>query len=168
MKEDMGKIREVTLEDAKAIADIYNIYVKDTDITFETEPVSVEEMRERIATISAHNPYLVYEMEGEIAGYSYVHGWKERAAYQYTVETTVYLSPKYFRKGIGRKLMERLIEECRAYGFRALIACITDGNEVSFILHEKLGFKKVSHFEKVGRKFDRWIDVVDYELLLED
>ena len=168
MKENMGKIREVTLEDAKAIADIYNIYVKDTDITFETEPVSVEEMRERIATISAHNPYLVYEMEGEIAGYCYVHGWKERAAYQYTVETTVYLSPKYFRKGIGRKLMERLIEECRTYGFRALIACITDGNEVSFILHEKLGFKKVSHFEKVGRKFDRWIDVVDYELLLED
>lgn len=70
-------------------------------------------------------------------------------------------------RGIGRQLMERLIEECRAGGYHALIACITEGNEASYSLHEKLGFRKVSHFEKVGLKFGRWLDVVDYELIIK-
>ena len=79
--------------------------------------------------------------------------WKERAAYRHTLETTVYLAPGYEGKGIGRELMERLIEECRRDGYRALIACVTEGNVVSDALHLRLGFKKVSHFKKVGLKF---------------
>ena len=79
-------------------------------------------MRERMAAISASYPYLVYLVDDEVAGYCYAHAWKERAAYRYTLETTVYLSPGYKGKGIGRLLMERLIEECRAGGFHALIA----------------------------------------------
>ena len=103
----------------------------------------------------------------EVVGYCYAHAWKEKAAYKYTLETTVYLSPGYKGKGIGRQLMERLIEECRVGGYHALIACITEGNEASCSLHEKLGFRKVSHFEKVGLKFGRWLDVVDYELIIK-
>ncbi|OUP15880.1 GNAT family N-acetyltransferase [Parabacteroides distasonis] len=159
-------IRNVSLRDAKAIVDIYNEYIVNSVITFETEPLREEEMRERMAAISASYPYLVYLVDDEVAGYCYAHAWKERAAYRYTLETTVYLSPGYKGKGIGRLLMERLIEECRAGGFHALIACITEGNEASYSLHEKLGFRKVSHFEKVGMKFGRWLDVVDYELIL--
>ena len=140
-------IRNVSLRDAKAIVDIYNEYVVNSVATFETEPLRVE--------------------EDEVVGYCYAHTWKEKAAYKYTLETTVYLSPRYKGKGIGRQLMERLIEECRAGGYHALIACITEGNEASYSLHEKLGFRKVSHFEKVGLKFGRWLDVVDYELIIK-
>ena len=152
-------IRNVSSQDAKAIVDIYNEYVVNSVATFETEPLRVEEMEGRIAGISASYPYLVYVDHDEVVGYCYA---------QYTLETTVYLSPRYKGKGIGRQLMERLIEECRAGGYHALIACITEGNEASCSLHEKLGFKKVSHFEKVGLKFERWLDVVDYELRIEN
>ena len=160
-------IRRVKPQDAKAITDIYNEYVLHSVATFDTEPVREEEMRARITEISSRFPYFVYEEDKEIAGYCYAHTWKEKAAYKYTLETTVYLSPRYKGKGIGRQLMERLIEECRAGGYHALIACITEGNEASCSLHEKLGFKKVSRFEKVGLKFGRWLDVVDYELIIK-
>ncbi len=159
-------IRTVGLQDAKAIADIYNEYVVNSVITFDTESVSEEEMQAHIAELSAGYPYLVYEVEGEIAGYCYAHVWKTKAAYRHTLETTVYLSPRYRGRGIGKELMQRLIEECRRAGFHALIACITEGNEASVALHLKLGFKQVSHFEEVGMKFNRKLDVYDYELIL--
>lgn len=159
-------IRQVELQDAKAITNIYNEYVLQSVATFDTEPVLEEEMRTRIAEISSRFPYFVYEENQEITGYCYAHTWKERSAYRYTLETTVYLSPGHTGKGIGMLLMKKLIGACRENGYRALIACITEGNEASNILHEKLGFKQVSHFKKVGLKFDRWLDVADYELLL--
>jgi len=105
-------IRPVELKDAKAITGIYNEYVVNSVATFETEEVSEDEMSARISEISSHFPYLVYEVDGKIAGYCYAHAWKERAAYKYTLETTVYLSPEYSGKGIGKQLMIRLIEEC--------------------------------------------------------
>lgn len=160
-------IRKVALTDAKAIVDIYNEYILNTTISFEVEALTEEQMRGRIEDISSRFVYLVYEEDGKILGYCYAHPWKERAAYGHTLETTVYLSPAAKGHGIGHRLMEVLIDECRKQGFHALIACITGGNEASCHLHEKLGFKQVSSFEKVGRKFDRWLDVVDYELLLE-
>ena len=123
-------------------------------------------MLSRIVQISSKYPYFVYETDGIVVGYCYAHAWKERAAYRYTAETTVYLSPAYKGRGIGTLLMQKLIEECRNKNYRALIACITDDNTASKSLHIRLGFKQVSHFKKVGLKFDRWLDVVDYELLL--
>lgn len=159
-------IRKITLADVEAITEIYNGYVRESDATFETVPLNVTEMKSRVEDISNDFPYFV-DMEGdELAGYCYAHPWKARAAYQYTLETTVYLSPNYFRRGIGRKLMETLIEECRSRGFHSLIACITSGNEASNALHESLGFKQVSDFKEVGMKFGRWLGVVDYELIL--
>lgn len=159
-------IRHVRTQDAAQIADIYNKYIQDTVITFETEPIDETEMRERISRIATHYPYLVYEQNHEIIGYCYAHGWKEKAAYSRTVETTVYLHPSYKRQGIGSVLMKALIEECRKSGFHALIACITEGNGESIALHEKLGFRQASHFQEVGYKFGRWLGILDYELLL--
>lgn len=159
-------IRSVSLQDTKAITTIYNEYVLNSVVTFETQPVEEDEMYSRITQISANYPYLVYETDNEIAGYCYAHAWKEKAAYKFTVETTVYLSPGHTGKGIGRQLMQRLIEECRERGYHTLIACITEGNEASNLLHLKLGFKQVSRFEEVGFKSNRWLGVSDYELLL--
>lgn len=160
-------IRPVLLNDAEAIANIYNEYVVNTDISFETAPVSVENMRARIAELSTEFPYFVYVTEkGEVEGFCYAHRWKERAAYQFVVETTVYCSIKRTGKGIGTALMKHLIDACRLSGYNALIACITGNNTPSINFHAKLGFEKVSHFKKVGVKFGRFLDVVDYELLL--
>ncbi len=161
-------IRNAKPTDAKAIADIYNEYVINSVVTFETEIVTEEKMRSRITEISENFPYFVCEVNHKVIGYCCAHRWKERAAYRYTLETTIYLSPDYVGKGIGNELMTRLIEECRQRGYQALIACITGENEVSASLHKKFGFKKVSHFEKVGFKCGRWLDVTDYELLLND
>ena len=87
-------------------------------------------------------------------------------AYSRTLETTVYVSPEYTGRGIGKQLMNELIRICRERNFLTLIACITEGNESSFRLHEKLGFERVSHFKKVGMKFGKYLDVIDYELIL--
>ena len=95
----MNMIRNVSSRDAKAIVDIYNEYVVNSVATFETEPLRVEEMEGRIAGISASYPYLVYVDHDEVVGYCYAHAWKEKAAYKYTLETTVYLSPRYKGKG---------------------------------------------------------------------
>ena len=160
------KIRPVTPQDAAAIAAIYNEYVLKTDISFETEALSAEEMRGRILDISADFPNLVFEEEGRVLGYCYAHAWKERAAYSRTLETTIYLAPEAQGRGIGTRLMGRLIEACREGGFHALVACITGGNEPSIALHRRLGFRQVSCFPQVGRKFGRWLDVVDLQLML--
>ncbi len=159
-------IRKVTAQDAETIAGIYNRFVEHSDISFETSPVTTAEMRRRIEDISAQYPYLVYEEDGEVLGYCYAHAWKERAAYCHTAETTVYIASGAQGRGIGKALMLRLIDECRNAGIHALVACITGGNENSIRLHHRLGFRSVSHFPQVGRKFGRWLDVVDYQLLL--
>lgn len=159
-------IRRVTSADAVSIVEIYNRYVIDSEISFETEPLSVEAMRQRIAAIAAEYPYFVYEDEEGIAGYCYAHAWKERAAYCHTWETTVYLTPGREGQGIGSQLMMQLIEACRAAGCHALVACITADNERSCALHRRLGFEQVSSFREVGRKHGKWLGVVDYELLL--
>ena len=159
-------IRPVTASDARQIVDIYNDYILNTTISFETVPLTVEQMQRRIEEIASHCPYIVWEEDDEIAGYCYAHPWKERAAYHLTLETTVYLSPQYFRKSIGTKLMQRLIVDCRKMGFKVLIACITADNEASIEMHRQLGFKQVSYFEQVGEKFGKMLDVVDMQLNL--
>ena len=160
-------IRKVTLDDAAAITRIYNPFVTDTTVTFETVPVSVDEMRRRIAEISAQYPYYVWQDDaGDVTGYCYVHAWKPRAAYAYTYEVTIYLAPEAQGQGIGRQMISLLINESRQLGAQALIACITEGNEHSIRLHRSMGFEQVSHFRKVGRKFGQVLDVVDLELVL--
>ena len=159
-------IREVRPDDAAQIAGIYNRYILETTISFETQPLSAEDMRIRIEEISSYFPYFVAENNGKLTGYCYAHPWKERAAYCKTLETTIYLASEAKGKGLGTRLMDRLIDECRNRGYHVLIACITAENEESCRFHERLGFKKVSHFEQVGQKFGRWLDVADYELIL--
>ena len=161
-------IRKVKSEDAHDIAMIYNYFIENSTITFETDPVSTEEMSERIAAISKKYPYFVYEDEvsGKIAGYCYVSSWKKKAAYQKSVESTIYIDKAFQGKGIGSTLMNKLINELREKSFHAVIACISIPNPSSIKLHEELGFIQVSEFKEVGYKFEKWIDVGDWELLL--
>ena len=159
-------IRPATIYDAPAIVAIYNRYIAETAVTFETVTIETAEMERRISEILATGPFLVYCDGDCIKGYCYAHPWKERAAYSATFEVSVYLAPENCGQGIGTMLLNRLIADCRSRGVHVLVACITGGNTVSNRLHEKAGFNKVSCFKEVGRKFDRWYDVVDYELIL--
>lgn len=158
--------RPFQLTDVPDIADIYNDYILHSTATFDTELVTPDEMQQRMLSIAGSFPFIVCEWDGKTIAYCYAHPWKEKAAYGQTLETTVYVASAFTGQGIGRQLMTRLIDQCRTQGYHALIACITSGNEDSEKLHQKLGFRKVSQFEQVGRKFDRWLGVTDYELLL--
>ena len=163
-------IRPMAESDIKAIVEIYNYYVSETTVSFETEPLTVAEMRSRIKHISAKHPCLVAVADngaGQVLGYCYAHEWKERHAYCHTLEVTIYLDSEAKGCGVGAALMKRLIDECRQHGgCHALIACITAENAESIAFHSKMGFEAVSHFHQVGCKFGRWLDVVDMELII--
>lgn len=159
-------IRAATPDDAGAICAIYNHYVAETVVTFEETPVAVAEMARRIAETLDRFPWLVAERDGAVAGYAYASTWKRRAAYRYSVETTVYLQPDATRRGYGYALYARLIEELRRGGLHGAIGGIALPNPASVRLHEKLGFAKIGHFREVGFKLGRWVDVGYWELLL--
>ncbi|MFZ6847548.1 arsinothricin resistance N-acetyltransferase ArsN1 family B [Undibacterium sp. RuRC25W] len=160
-------LRLATRHDADAICAIYNLYVRDTTISFEESAVSSEEMAERInKVVSSNLPWFVIDNEGEIAGYAYATPWRVRHAYRYSVETSVYLNQKYVGKGLGTLLYHHLFDALRQRGIHSVIAGIAQPNPASVTLHEKLGMKKVAHFKEVGFKFDRWIDVGYWELQL--
>ena len=160
-------IRPIRIEDAAAVAAIYNHYIEHSTATFDTEPLSDRQMLSRLEAIVGRRPgYVSLSEAGEFQGYTYAHPWKEKAAYRYTLETTIYLAPRFVGQGIGRALLSHLVEGCRREGYRSLIACITQVNVASEVLHRKMGFRPVSRFVQVGTKFGRWIDVADYQLLL--
>lgn len=159
-------IRPVRLTDAQALADIYNPYIRATTITFEEEPVMAEEMAARIAKVTATHPWLVCEEAGRVVGYAYSSVWRARAAYRHSTETAIYFAMDQCGKGRGVTLYQALLEELRQRGFHLVLGGLALPNEASVRLHEKLGFHKVGHMREAGRKFDRWIDVGFWELLL--
>lgn len=161
-----GSLRNVRLEDAAAVAGIYNEYVLHTTYSYETEAVGEEVMRGRIAALSAGHPYYVYEQQGEVIGFCYAHPFHERAAFRYTLETTIYLKRGHTGKGIGRFMMQTLIAECRRRGYHTLLACLSDENTASEKFHESLGFRVCARMHETGCKFGRWIGLTDLELHL--
>lgn len=159
-------IRPATPDDAAEIIRIYNPYILHDTATFEIEPLTTDEMRRRISTLSAHFPYLVWEDDTchKIYGFCYAHSWKPRPAYCQTAETTIYVDKECRQSGVGTALMRQLIEACRQMGLHMLVACISADNTASCRFHEKLGFTRVSLFPEVGNKFGKWIGVTDYLL----
>ena len=160
------KIRDVTLSDAEAICGIYNHHVRNTIVTFEEVDVTATDMQTRIATISAAYPWLIVERDGNCAGYAYAAKWQERSAYRYSALTTIYLDEAACRQGIGTHLYRTLLEKLRQSGaVHTALGGISLPNAASVALHEKCGFKKVAHFDQVGFKFGRWIDVGYWQLM---
>jgi len=152
-------IRAATRADAGDIAAIYAPYVLETTITFEETVVSREQMAERITSVTARYPWLVCEEHGKLLGYAYASAWKDRSAYRFACETSIYLDRKAHGRGIGTRLYASLLEELRQRGLRVAIGGIALPNPASVALHERLGFRKVAHFDAVGYKFSKSIDV---------
>jgi len=159
-------IRSVILPDAQSICDIYNEYVKNSTITFEEIPVPLEDMVERIKAVTVGYPWLVYEVDEKVVGYTYGRKWRDRAAYRNSVETGTYLDQKFIGRGIGAELKKELLKILKEKSFHAVISGIALPNPASIALNEKFGFKKVAHFKEVGYKFNKWIDVGYWELIL--
>ncbi len=159
-------IRRAVLNDAEQICGIYNYYVDNTVITFEEEDVTADEMKRRIADVTETLPWIVYESDGKILGYAYASKWKVRSAYRYSVESTVYVEHGSAGRGIGTALYTELIETLRHSDIHAVVACLALPNDESSRLHERFGFEKTGYFKEVGFKFDRWLDIGYYQLLL--
>ena len=159
-------VRQAKISDASQIADIYNYYVVNTIITFEMVPLTTADMSEKIAITIERYPWLVFEENDEILGYAYATEWKPRGAYKNSVESTVYLKSHLSGRGIGSKLYIELIFQLNKLNIHSIIGGIGQPNEASIAFHEKLGFKKVAHFKEVGYKFDKWIDVAYWQLII--
>ena len=163
-----GKIRFATEKDAEAILKIYAPYIEKTAITFEYEVPSLSEFSKRIAEIQKKYPWIVYEEEGEILGYAYGGPEYTRAAYQWTVETSVYLSEKARGKGIGTDLYEKILDILKKQNFCVCYVLINDDNEASIKLHEKFGFVKNGFRENCGFKHGKWHSIVIMEKQLNE
>jgi L-amino acid N-acyltransferase YncA len=159
-------IRQVKDSDAEAMCCIYNKYITGTRITFEETPLLAGEMVSRIKNITQNYPWLVYEDNGKIIGYTYASRWKERSAYRYSVETGIYIDSDYLGKGIGSLLKGELLKALKEKSIHSVICGIALPNQASIALCEKYGFKKIAHFKEVGYKLDEWVDVGYWELIL--
>jgi len=154
------KIRPATSTDGLSLSNIYNDYVKNTVITFEEEVVSAAAMGQRVVKVHDHNlPWLIAEVDHTVVGYAYAAPWKERSAYRFSVETTIYLDAEHCRTGYGTQLYQQLFDEIRRCGMRVAVGGIALPNAGSIALHEKMGMQKVAHFAEVGFKFGQWVDV---------
>src|SRR3954452_9079947 len=169
-------IRPTTEADLPAITAIYQQAVREGTATFELEPPDLAEMTRRYRTLihggdpyfrpnrdrrDARYPYFVAILDGRVAGYAYAGAYRPRPAYRFTVENSIYLEPSFPRRGFGALLLERMIVECEARGFRQMIPVIGDSaNAGSIGVHTKGGFKMIGTHPSVGLKFGRWLDTV--------
>jgi phosphinothricin acetyltransferase len=159
-----ARVRPATAADAAACVEIYRPYVLDTVITFETDVPTVEEMADRIVDAGVMHEWLVLEVDGEVTGYAYAHQFNSRAAYQWSVETSVYLAPDRRRAGGGRMLYAELLRRLTERGFRRAFAGIAQPNEASNALHQAFGFRRAGHYRRVGWKLGAWHDVQWWQL----
>ena len=156
-------IRDAIVEDLPGVREIYNHYVVNSTVTFDEAPMTLAALRRKFAKMQEKKmPFIVAENPaGQLLGYAYVYPWKEKAAYRYTVENSIYLGPASTGKGLGKQLLAALIDRSRDAGVKEIIAVIADkGADASITMHENFGFKQIGHMGKVGFKFDRWLGTI--------
>ena len=157
------EIREATPRDLPDVREIYNYYVTNSVVTFDEDAMTLREWRSKFAYLSKLGmPFLVaVSPNQQVLGYALVSPWKQKRAYRYTVESSIYLRPAATGKGLGRALLGALIERSRAAGLKEMLAVIADkGAEGSLALHESFGFTEIGRMGRVGFKFDRWLGTV--------
>jgi len=156
-------IRKATTDDLWQVSEIYNYYVRNSVVTFDIEPLTLDDWRHKFEYINELElPFLVaISPGGQLLGFAYVAPWRQKAAYRRTVEDSIYLRPAAIGKRVGTKLLEKLMAEAKSAGVKEIVAVISDkGAESSIALHERFGFKHQGHLGKVGFKFGRWLGTV--------
>ncbi|TDE35127.1 N-acetyltransferase family protein [Nonomuraea mesophila] len=165
----MTKVRALSDADLPAVAGIYAHYVTDSVATFDETPPSSDDWRAKAAGITgAGLPFLVADVDGQVAGYAYLAPYRPKPAYRHTVEDTIYLAPGMTGRGLGRLLLGELLDAARRTHVRRVVAVIADsGDPSSARLHEAYGFAEAGRLRGVGFKHGRWIDTVLFQLDLE-
>lgn len=162
-------IREAEPDDVPRLLEIYNYYVRSSVATFDMDEQTLTQRKQWFLHYNGEGPHplLVAEVDQVVAGYSSLSSFREKQAYEKTVELSVYVDVAYQRHGLGRRLMQEILRSGRAIGHHVVTAGITRGNDVSVRLHQSLGFEYVGCFKEVGYKFGQWQDVEFYQLLLD-
>lgn len=160
-------IRHAARSDAAAIADIYNEAILTTTATFDLEPKTVAEREQWLEAHSGRFPVIVGEVDGCIVGFASLTAWSDRAAYDGTAETALYVHSSHRGRGIGRRLKAEIIEEAKRLRFHTLIARVTEDSAVSIHLNREAGFVIVGTMREVGRKFGRLLDVHIMQKMLD-
>ncbi|HEY4312249.1 MAG TPA: GNAT family N-acetyltransferase [Pirellulales bacterium] len=163
----MFALRDASAGDLPAISEIYNYYVLHSTCTYQLEP---ETLADRQAWFGLHSaeryPVVVVEIDGALVGWGSLSKFHARAGYDGTVEASVYIAQGFHRRGLGRRMLEHLIERARQIGYHVLIGGASADQTASIALQESLGFTRVGQLREVGRKFDRWLDVVYLQVML--
>jgi L-amino acid N-acyltransferase YncA len=160
-------IRQASLKDADAVASIYAEHVRSGTASFDTTPRSIAETEAKIAEITAKGcPFLVAEGAAGIVGYAYANQFRDRAAYSFSCENSIYIRADCVGQGVGAALLRALVDAATQSGFRQMIAVIGGGEPASVALHAKMGFAHAGRMRSVGRKFGRWLDTVYMQLEL--
>ena len=159
-------IRATTPDDFGAMARLTNHYIRHTAVHFSTTDVTAADFEAHWRESHETYPWFTAEIDGVFAGYAKSGMWRERDAYRLTVETAIYVESDAHGKGVGRALYRALLDELRARGFHTAVAGATLPNDASVKFHESLGFNTVGVFREVGRKFDRWHDVIFWQKML--
>lgn len=153
------RLRLASSADAPQVAEIYEPIVRDTAISFELVPPSPEEMAARIETTLQNHVWIVADDHSKIAGYAYAGKHRDRAAYAWSVDTTIYVRDSVRGKGVGRRLYRAVLQILSAQNYRMAFAGIALPNQASVALHESVGFKHLGTYPEVGFKFSQWHDV---------
>ncbi len=164
----MNRIHLATAADASAMLEIYKPFITDTAVTFETDVPSISSFEQRIQTYMNTWPWLVYESDREVAGYAYATSHRERAAYQWCVESSVYVHAGFQKRGIATLLYNALFKILRYQGFINVYAGITLPNEKSVAFHKSFGFTHFADYKNIGYKLGKWHTVGWWELQLND
>jgi phosphinothricin acetyltransferase len=166
----VGVVRGVRVGDLEAVAGIAAHYVLNSVATFAETPQTVAEWRERLDDLERRGlPFLVAEVDGEVAGYAYTGPWRPKPAYRYTVEDTIYLAPEHLGKGLGTALLGELVERAAKAGMRQMIAVIADAaGDGSVALHRRFGFVEAGRLDGVGHKHGQWIGTILMQRALGD
>ncbi len=161
-------IRPTCIEDFPAIAALTNTFIRSTAVHFAYEPVMADAFAAQWRETVDRFPWLTAEIDGRFSGYAKAGPWRERSAYQWTVESGIYLEAEHCGRGVGKRLYGALIDELRARGFHSVIGGMTLPNDASIRLHQSLGFEFVGAFRRAGYKMGQWHDVAFYQLMLCD
>lgn len=162
------KLIDLKETDFNLVKEIYDYYILKSTATFHTDLISTEELRSAILILHPKYKSFLIDYEGYICGYCYISQYKKRQAYDRTAEITIYLKPEYTGKGIGEETLHLLEKVAKNNEIRVLIGIITGENFGSIRLFEKCGYEKCAHFKKVGEKFDRLLDVVAYQKIINE
>lgn len=159
-------LRDATVQDLARINDIYNHYVVSSTCTYQEQPEAIESRRAWFDAHGVEHPVIVAETEGQVVGWGSLSPYRTRSAYRFTVENSVYVADEWRGRGVGTQLLLELIARARAIGYHTIVAGVDADQPESLALHERFGFRRVSQISEVGYKFERWLDLVQLQLML--